>query len=232
MDEYATTTDTDEAPVRAPRSVHDLVEAIEGSSALDRYGGVLARVSEQLTQGSRGPFLRGEWLGHALHPVLTDLPLGCWVSAGILDLVGGRGARKASQRLVAIGLVSVPLTAAAGLADWRTIESPEPRRVGIAHALGNAAVAGCYLRSWSSRRHGRHLRGVAWGVAGGGMAMVTGYLGGHLSFARGIGVGERGSSTAPIDLTEATPPSDATAPVERTGRPPTETIVSGNSLHL
>ena len=60
----------------------------------------------------------GEWLGHALHPLLTDLPLGCWLSAGLLDLLGGRRGRPAAQRLVALGLLFVPVTAASGLVDW------------------------------------------------------------------------------------------------------------------
>ena len=34
--------------------------------------------------------LSGTWLGHPLHPLLTDLPIGFWTSAFTLDLVGGR----------------------------------------------------------------------------------------------------------------------------------------------
>lgn len=29
--------------------------------------------------------LRGEWLGHPLHPALVHLPLGGWMIAGVLD---------------------------------------------------------------------------------------------------------------------------------------------------
>jgi uncharacterized membrane protein len=204
--------------MQAPPALRSFVEQIEGAAALDRYGDVFARVARQVTQGSRGVVLRGEWLGHALHPLLTDVPLGCWIASGLLDVVGGRSSRKASQRLVAIGLAAVPLTAAAGLADWETARDAGPRRVGIAHALGNTVVAACYLRSWSSRRKGRHLRGVAWGMAGGGLAWGTGYLGGHLSFARGIGVGERGWSPSAIDLTgQPSGPEELQLPAEPVG---------------
>src|SRR5262245_58314782 len=65
--------------------------------------------------------LAGGWLGHSLHPALTDFPLGCWMCASVLDLVGGRAARPAATRLVALGLVSVPAVAAAGLVDWEPI---------------------------------------------------------------------------------------------------------------
>jgi uncharacterized membrane protein len=131
-------------------------------------------------------------MGHALHPLLTDLPLGCWMSAGILDLLGGRGARRSAQRLVGVGLLAVPPTVASGLSDWSTLRDPRTRRVGAVHGVGNALVAFLYFRSWRARRKGHHLRGVGLGLAGGMGAWVTGYLGGHLSFARRAGTGERG----------------------------------------
>src|ERR671936_876851 len=30
-------------------------------------------------------FLHGTWLGHPLHPVLTDVPIGAWTTAVLLD---------------------------------------------------------------------------------------------------------------------------------------------------
>lgn len=91
--------------------------------------------------------LRGDWLGDALHPLLTDFPVGCWLSAGLLDLVGGRGSRKASQRLIGFGLLMVPPTAAAGLSDWSRDQRPRVRRVGAVHAVGNVVASLLYLRS-------------------------------------------------------------------------------------
>ena len=41
-------------------------------------------------------FLHGVWLGHPLHPVLTDIPVGAWTAAVILDLVDERR-RRTSQ---------------------------------------------------------------------------------------------------------------------------------------
>src|ERR671937_183572 len=32
-------------------------------------------------------FLHGRWLGHALHPVLTDVPIGLWLASAVLDVV-------------------------------------------------------------------------------------------------------------------------------------------------
>jgi hypothetical protein len=81
---------------------------------------------------------------------------------------------------------------ASGWADWSSIEDDRSRRVGVVHAVGNVAVGALYLSSWRARRRGRHLEGKALGLTGGLLALGTGYLGGHLSFARGVGVGQRG----------------------------------------
>lgn len=178
---------------RVPPPVSRAVTRLERDQRLDVAVAALHRVSSRVGQGKPGAALRGDWLGHALHPLLTDLPLGCWLASGLLD-VGGRGRhRLASQRLVGIGLVlSVP-TALSGLAEYQTVEGDHPtERVGLIHGLGNVAVLVLYLRSWRSRRAGRHLAGVAFGLAGGAIATITGYLGGHLSFVRGAGQGRRG----------------------------------------
>src|SRR4051812_21553878 len=168
-------------------------------------------VAKRLRQGRLGEVLRGDWLGHALHPLLTDFPLGCWLSAGLLDLIGGRSARRAAQRLVGRGFLTTVPTMASGVAAWATVPDHPSRRVGVGHAVGNAVVAFCYFRSWRLRRRGHHLRGRLWGFAGGTLAWGTGYLGGHLSLGRGVGQGLRGldlPSTADdadevVDLTEA-----------------------------
>jgi uncharacterized membrane protein len=178
--------------MRTAASLQRLVDRLEAMDAIDGMVGPLRNVAGRVTGGERRAVLEGYWLGHALHPLLTDFPLGCWLAAGLLDVVGGRTARPAARRLVGTGLLFVPVTAATGLADWSTIEDPRPRRVGVVHAVGNVAVGGAYLLSWRARRQGRHAAGVAWGMAGGGLAWVTGYLGGHLSFGRGVGMGARG----------------------------------------
>jgi hypothetical protein len=66
------------------------------------------------------------------------------------------------------------------------------KRVGAVHAIGNTMVALLYYRSWRARRRGHHFSGVVLGMTGGLLAWGTGYLGGHMSFARGAGMGERG----------------------------------------
>lgn len=168
------------------------IAAIESAVPLDRVAQPLEAAARPLSRGKLASVLRGEWLGHALHPLLTDIPLGCWLSACLLDLIGGRSSRKAAQRLIGVGLLMVPPTAASGMSDWLKDQRPRVRRVGVVHALGNTIVAMLYFRSWKARRRGSHLVGVLYAMTGGLLAWFTGYLGGHLSLAYGVGCGERG----------------------------------------
>jgi uncharacterized membrane protein len=127
-----------------------------------------------------------------LHPLLTDVTLGCWIGAGLLDVVGGRRSRRSARRLVGLGLLAVPLTVGTGLVDWARSSDTRVRRVGVVHASGNVVVAALYYASWRARRRDRHVLGILASCAGGGLAAGTGYLGGHLAFVRGSGVGPRG----------------------------------------
>lgn len=179
--------------MRVPGWLHRSIKRIEENERLSALGDTLARLSRPLAEGPLAPALRGDWLGHALHPLLTDIPIGCWTSAFLLDLVGGKSARPAAQRLIAMGLLAVVPTAAAGVVDWHDTDGEERRRVGVVHALSNSVAAGTYLLSWQARRRGRHGRGVVLGTLAGGAATIDGHLGGHLVFGRTTGVGERGT---------------------------------------
>jgi nitrite reductase/ring-hydroxylating ferredoxin subunit/uncharacterized membrane protein len=168
-------------------TVRRLVDRLAATDALDTIGKPVAtQVAKLVGTGPTKDLLSGTWMGHPLHPMLTDLPIGFWTSAFTLDLVGGKRSRKASQRLVALGILSSLPTAAAGLSDWSDTIG-EDRRLGTAHALGNTAALGLYTLSWRARRKGRHGRGVLLGFLGAGAATVGGYLGGHLVFRKGVG---------------------------------------------
>jgi uncharacterized membrane protein len=79
----------------------------------------------------------------------------------------------------------------AGMAEWRSLYDRSTRRTAVVHGAGNVAASTLYLISWLRRRDGRHAAGTAWGMAGGLLTIATAYLGGHLSFGRGVGDGER-----------------------------------------
>jgi hypothetical protein len=165
--------------VRWTRRLED-TEALDGPvEALEPY------VRTAFGTGARGAVLRGDWLGHAVHPILTDVVIGTWTSATLLDLVGGNGSRGAAQRLVATGLLAVGPTAWTGWAEWSGAGRRE-KRVGLVHAVSNGVAAGLYAASWLSRRRGRHARGAGLALAGASVSGVGAYLGGHLVAARDV----------------------------------------------
>ena len=179
-------------PNLVPASLERGIRALESWRDLDPIARRASDVAGRVGAGTRGALLRGNWLGHAVHPLMTDFPLGCWLSAGLLDLSGSKRFRPAARRLVGLGVAFAVPTAVTGLADYGTIDDPRSRRVGVVHAVGNTGVLLLYGLSWRARRQGHHARGVVYALAGGSGAWITGYLGGHLSFARRVGTGQRG----------------------------------------
>jgi hypothetical protein len=146
--------------------------------------------------GARASVLRGEWLGHAVHPVLTDVVIGTWSSASLLDLFGGPSSARSAQRLVGTGLLAVGPTAWTGWAEWSAAGSRD-KRVGLVHAATNAVAIGAYAASWLARRRGAHGAGVGLGLAGLTVSGVGAYLGGHLAAARKVGSHDPAYDRAP-----------------------------------
>ena len=168
----------------------NLGERFEAAEALDRIAKPAHEVvTRLLPQGPLKEVLHGVWLGHPLHPLLTDLPVGFWTSSLMLDLVGGRRARPAADALVGLGVAAAVPTAVAGLADWSELNTPE-RRSGAVHAAANLAATALYTLSLLARSGGRRGRGVALGMAGAAAVSAGGFLGGHLTFRRGAGVNQ------------------------------------------
>lgn len=171
---------------RLPRIVRWTLR-LEGASVLDGPVKALQPVVETLFgSGTRGSVLRGDWLGHAVHPVLTDVVLGTWTSATVLDVVGGRHAASSAQRLIGVGLLAAGPTAWSGWAEWSEAR-PRDKRVGLVHAVTNGVAIGLYAKSYSARRRGRHGKGVGLALAGMATTGLGAYLGGHLAAARKVG---------------------------------------------
>lgn len=149
--------------------------------------------------------LHGSWLGHPLHPVLTDVVVGAWGMAGLLDLIGGRRSRKAADTLTEVGVISAVPTAVAGLADYSGIDQ-SAAGTGLTHALLNTVALVFYLFSVRARRRGQRRQGVFLSACGLGIATMSAYLGGHLVFSKKVGVDH---SEPPADLPEWRPVLDA-----------------------
>jgi nitrite reductase/ring-hydroxylating ferredoxin subunit/uncharacterized membrane protein len=169
---------------------------------LDEIGNALRPLADRLGPGPLKDLLSGTWLGHPLHPVLTDVTIGSWDSSLFLDLLGGPDARAGADALVAIGVLSAGPTALAGWSDWNDTEGQE-RRLGLVHALGNTVVLTLYTGSWIARRRGRRALGVALSMMGMGLAAGTAWLGGHLIYDHGIGVDNTVFDQLPSSFTEA-----------------------------
>lgn len=159
---------------------------LEDTTALDRpVHAIEPSVRSAFGTGTRASVLRGDWLGHAVHPMLTDVVLGAWASATVLDIFGGSGSSAAAQRLVGTGLLAVGPTAWTGWAEWSGA-GPREKRVGLVHAVTNAVAISAYAASWVARRQGRHGTGARLAVAGLTVSGVGAYLGGHLTEARKV----------------------------------------------
>jgi nitrite reductase/ring-hydroxylating ferredoxin subunit/uncharacterized membrane protein len=144
--------------------------------------------------------LSGTAIGHPLHPPLTDIVIGAWTSAVALDWLGGKRGRAAADRLVALGVLSALPTAAAGLNDWATLYGPT-LRVGLVHGATNVVATGLFGTSWLARKTGRRFFGKLLALAGYGTVSVGGFLGGHLSFRRAVGVDHTAFAESPEDWT-------------------------------
>ena len=184
------------------RPVRELPLQAEQMRSLDHVAGTLAEAVERAAPAGSAvnEALSGTALGHPLHPPLTDVVVGTWTSAVALDWLGGKRADPAADWLVALGALSALPTAAAGLNDWATLDGPT-RRLGLVHATTNVAATGLFATSWVARKTGRRFLGRSLALAGYGTVSVGAFLGGHLSFRRGVGVDHTAFLEAPDDWT-------------------------------
>ena len=193
-----------------------VVRQLEGLEQLDPLGERIGKLVRDSVPAELKDILSGTWLGHAVHPMLTDVVIGSFSSASLLDLTAGERAGPARQRLVALGFLAYLPTAAAGVNDWADSEPVDQavRRVGLVHAGGNAVAASLYGLSWLAHRRGARRSATGLALAGMGVLMAGGYLGGHLSFTRGVGPDQTVFDRGPTDWTVA---ADASQLAE--GRP-------------
>src|SRR5207249_7458767 len=68
-------------------TLHEMATRIGRVEALDRMAGPLARAAHRVVPpGPVKDVLSGAPIGHPLHPALTDVPVGSFTAATILDL--------------------------------------------------------------------------------------------------------------------------------------------------
>jgi uncharacterized membrane protein len=157
-----------------------MMEALARSDALDPPAEFVASIG----RGAPRDLARRaqELIGHPVHPMLTDLPIGFWTSAWFLDLLPGRkGAAPAARRLLGLGVLSTLPTVVSGLGDAADLKRRESR-MAAAHAGLNVAATAAFAMSWWMRR--RETTARARMVAHVGAALATGAaaIGGRLAF--------------------------------------------------
>ena len=140
--------------------------------------------------------LHGTWLGHSLHPVLVQVPVGSWLSAGLLDAVPRL--RPAATVLIGTGVAAAVPASLAGAADWSEQEVGI-RRLGALHAVANSAALSLYVGSLVARGRGHGALGRVLSYAGLSIATGSAAVGGHMSYAQSSGASH--SATAARALT-------------------------------
>jgi nitrite reductase/ring-hydroxylating ferredoxin subunit/uncharacterized membrane protein len=153
-------------------------------------------------------FLHGVWLGHPLHPVITDVPVGAWTAALALDTLevttGQRAFGAAAEVGVGLGVVSALAAAVSGLTDWQHVGG-KARRVGLIHGISNIIATSLFGASWLLRRQRKRGAGRQFGLLGYLVAMLGAYLGGHMVFAQRIGVNHTSDEANPQEFTPVLP---------------------------
>ncbi|MCC8907969.1 DUF2231 domain-containing protein [Curtobacterium sp. GD1] len=174
------------------RAFRLLTDAVEHASVLDKAVDIDRSVVNALAKPKAlRQLLHGVPFGHPLHPLMVQVPLGAWISAAVLDLIGGKGNARAAKTLVGVGLVSSGSASVAGYVDWSELDR-EQLRTGWVHQAVNWVGISLYGLSWMQRKSGNHGAGKLLGFAGLAVVGVGGYLGGHLAYRQRAGVSQHG----------------------------------------
>ncbi|GAA2561056.1 MULTISPECIES: Rieske (2Fe-2S) protein [Streptomyces] len=161
-----------------------LLDALERDPRADAAIDKLTRSVRALPLGRARDGLHGRWLGHPVHPLMVQVPIGSWMSAAVLDLWPGRS--REAGLLVGVGLAAAGPAALAGAVDWAELRRQQ-RRVGLVHAVVNTAAVGLYGASLLCRLTGRAGAGRAYGFLGLTAVGLGGMLGGHLAYRQASG---------------------------------------------
>jgi uncharacterized membrane protein len=152
--------------------------------------------------------LSGTWLGHPLHPLATDVVIGPWAMAAVLDVSGDRHS-PAAERLLGLGVLAALPTAASGLSDWSDMTGRRTGRMGLVHAAGNLVALTLNTTSYIARKGGRRDLGRRLTAASVIPLGISGFLGAHLAYARGVGVNRTAFDDEPGRCTHCGAPLQA-----------------------
>ena len=186
-----------------------LIKAVDEQQALDRLSDQIQPLVRD-TFNAMGPAgrevknaLHGTWLGHPLHPALTDVPLGAWTAALALDAMESISGRRAlgagADAAIAVGLVGAAGAAVTGLTDWSETDG-RARKVGLLHGLLNVGATVLYTTSLVLRGRKKRNAGRGFAMLGFAVSSASAYLGGHLVFGEQIGVNHAAAQDMPKEF--------------------------------
>ncbi|MFH9660207.1 Rieske 2Fe-2S domain-containing protein [Streptomyces sp. NPDC017248] len=192
-----------------------LLDRLEREPRADAVIDAVRKRVQALPLGDARDLLHGRWLGHPLHPLMVQVPIGSWLSAAVLDLYPRRS--REAGLLIGVGLVSAVPAALAGWVDWAELHRRQ-QRIGLVHALANSAAVGLYAASLTRRVKGRHAAGRVYGFLGLTTVALGGMLGGHLAYRQASGANH--AEEVPYLVTEGWHRIGAVAdfPVDRPAR--------------
>jgi nitrite reductase/ring-hydroxylating ferredoxin subunit/uncharacterized membrane protein len=193
----------------------EIAEVVGSQEWLDPVAKTLDSAVSSAFQGEAGrnakDVLNGTWLGHPLHPVLTDVPIGAWMMSQVfdaLDAADGNGKYEAAAQVcITTGLIGAAGAAITGLTDWSDTGG-KSRRIGLVHGLVNITATTLFLASALMRRRGKTPAAVAASSTGFAVAMAGAYLGGSLVFQREIGPNHALAGDAPDGFTRTIAEAD------------------------
>lgn len=154
-------------------------------------------------------FLNGTWLGHSLHATITDVPVGAFTVAIILDIAN---VRTGADVAIAVGILGMLGAALAGWADYADTYG-KTRDYGTIHQVGMLVAFVLYVASlWLRLGSGTLDRTLPFVLSIVGYVIVAAfaYVGGEMVYAQGNMVDrhafrEFGTKWAPVDVTAFEP---------------------------
>jgi nitrite reductase/ring-hydroxylating ferredoxin subunit/uncharacterized membrane protein len=172
-------------------------QAIEEAEGVGKPGTIVSTAIHNAILAGGEPtrtladILHGTWLGHPLHPILTDITIGAWTLGSAFDVVAAvtqsDAARDTADQLTTIGTVSAIPTAITGLVDYSTFPD-HSANTATWHGLLNIVNFGLYAMSVRERRRGNRSRAIAYSATGMVLTGISSWLGAHLVYKGRVGV--------------------------------------------
>lgn len=195
--------------------LEEVVNVIDRQEWLEHTGKTIQRGMKKLRKEGFlmrvKDFLHGVWLGHPLHPVLTDIPIGAWTASLALDtaeaVTGKKELGAGADLALAVGMAGAAGAAVTGLVDWQHAAG-RTRRVGLMHAILNTTALGLYAGSMLARKSKNRSLGFGMALAGYAAMLAGAYLGGDMVYEQEMGVDHAPDKQLPTEYVEVMAEAD------------------------